>query len=86
MPHSWITAGVSIVYGKECNMTRVLPGGGAVEVTVNWTIAENELISLKEFMEATDTVYSASHKPGSVTLALEVYIVVLGVLSWYLTL
>ena len=73
-------------------MTRVLPGGGAVEVTAKWTTAENELISPLEFMAATDTVYSASHaKPGSVTLAFGVYSVVLGVytvvlLSWYLTL
>ena len=81
--------GIIMIY-IGCNMTSALPGGGAIGSTVNWTNAENELISPLELMAATDTVYSSPHaKPRSVTLVLGEYTVKMPpmpLLSWYLTL
>ena len=55
---NWRWNGIIMIY-IGCNMTSALPGDGAIGSTVNWTNAENELISPLELMAATDTVYSA---------------------------
>ena len=89
-----------LYHKKECDALqqidrlhqRDLPGGGAVEVTVNGVVAENALMPPKpEAMVATDTLYAAlGTKLFSVTLVLDEYTVMGGLhvslASWYLTL
>ena len=86
---NWCRNGIIMIH-IGCDMTSALPGGDAVGVMVNWTNAENELISPLELMAATDTVYSAPcAKPCNVTLVLDEYTVMMPpvpLLSWYLTL